>query len=730
MRSRRCPLLSYWGISLSITTFIRRAANRPKLPAKSSLRADIQGLRAFAVIVVILDHLFHWPSGGFVGVDIFFVISGFVITQSMLREHARTGRVSIAGFYKRRVKRIMPAALLTLIFTLAGAYFVFGTARFITTVWDALIAAVFGANYRFALAGTDYFQADGPISPLQHFWSLSVEEQFYGVWPWIVAGVFLWAARAGRRETSARNIVGLAIIGVSASSLAWALWETAASPTWAYFNTASRVWELGIGSVLAIVAPACSRIPATARPVLAWVGVMGMILSLFVINPGTPFPAPAALLPVLSAALFILAGTGSSLQLFLFPFTNRVSGYIGNMSYSLYLWHFPIIVLTGALLDTTGLAAQFAVLAVIFAWSYFAYELWEKRIQDSNWLTGKKRKTSFRTGTMFTNLYKLKALTLLAVVTLASMALVFKPATTAMVLDLPAISAPSTVGPAADKSVPEFGPAIAVLQSELATALKATSWPNTVPTLGEAPAAPQAPNEIGRCGKVVDPLPADECTFGSGASSAMIVGDSIAQTYSRPLIDALDGKSTVEVRAAFACPFSSMNIRSADPAIVEACPGFNATTVSRIRDSRPDTLFIAHTFEPRTDAAGKTLAPAEWASSISDMVKAAGDFGGKVVVIAPAPSEKLLAECYSPQKAPSVCVTQITEAWTTSLNEAGRSLAPSGTVVDTRSLYCVEKWCPSFAGGTPVKSDKVHITVEYGGKVTAGLRELLIGAGI
>lgn len=229
------------------------------------------------MIVVILDHLFHWPSGGFVGVDIFFVISGFVITQSMLREHARTGRISITGFYKRRVKRIMPAALLTLTATLAGAYLFFGAARFVSTVWDGFFAVIFGANYRFALAGTDYFQAGGPVSPLQHFWSLSVEEQFYGVWPWIVAGVYLWAARSGRSGTSARSILGVAIVGISVASLAWGIWETTLSPTWAYFNTASRVWELGVGAMLAIMAPSCSRIAAGIRPILAWAGIMAMI---------------------------------------------------------------------------------------------------------------------------------------------------------------------------------------------------------------------------------------------------------------------------------------------------------------------------------------------------------------------------------------------------------------------------------------------------------------------
>lgn len=320
-------------------------AKTGKGPGRTRLRPDIQGLRAFAVIVVISDHLLRWPSGGFIGVDIFLVTSGFVITASLLREHDKTGHISFTGFCKRRIKRIMPASTLTLTATVIAAYFLFGPGRFLSTVSDSLWALFFSANWHFAAAGTDYFQAAGPVSPVQHFWSLSVEEQFYFVWPWLLLGIFALMAKAGRAGSS-KTVAGVCVFLVCAASFSWAMHESATAPTTAYFSTFTRTWELGVGALLAVLAPLALRIPSGIRPFLAWVGIAGMVASLFLISNSSVFPAPSGVLPVISAALFILAGTGASEHRGITPFTNPASRYLGDISYSVPL-AFPCDYLRG-----------------------------------------------------------------------------------------------------------------------------------------------------------------------------------------------------------------------------------------------------------------------------------------------------------------------------------------------------------------------------------------------
>jgi hypothetical protein len=237
-----------------VTPTISRAdTDSSRVARKNTYRPDIQGLRMVAVVAVLLDHMIEWPSGGFVGVDVFFVISGFLITGLLLREHDRTGTISFSGFYRSRIRRIAPAAASVLIVTVTPARFAFGSARFISTAWDSMWAFLFAANWHFAALGTDYFEATGPVSPIQHFWSLAVEEQFYFVWPWLMLLIFVLAGRRGQWDKSrAGRAAGIAMIAITAASLAWALWEAANNPTWAYFSIFLRTWELGVGALIAV----------------------------------------------------------------------------------------------------------------------------------------------------------------------------------------------------------------------------------------------------------------------------------------------------------------------------------------------------------------------------------------------------------------------------------------------------------------------------------------------
>ena len=292
-------------------------------------------------------------AGGYVGVDIFFVISGFLITQQLLRECDRSGRVSLLGFYARRARRILPAATLVVLAVMAVCVWSLGAVRTKSVITDGIWSAGFAANVHFARVGTDYFAQDLPPSPLQHYWSLSVEEQFYLAWPLVLIGVLWLWARARRRSAgnarpaTPRLWLAVAVGGLSVASLVWSIHDTSASATTAYFSTFARSWELGVGALAAILVGLIRR---SANRWLAQAATLAgsamIVASCLAYDDATPFPGSAALLPVLGSALVVVGGAlragptvvGRLLSL-------RPLRAVGDWSYSLYLWHYPVLVI-------------------------------------------------------------------------------------------------------------------------------------------------------------------------------------------------------------------------------------------------------------------------------------------------------------------------------------------------------------------------------------------------
>jgi len=211
-----------------------------------AFRPDIEGLRGLAVLPVLLYHAaVPGFAGGYVGVDVFFVLSGYLITHLLVRELGATGDVSLAGFYARRSRRILPAAALVLVATLVGSALLLPPIRMPGVAVDGLWAALFSANIRFAIQATDYLQADRVPSPLLHYWSLGVEEQFYLLWP----ALLLIVAR--RRPAVARR-AGLLAAAVVVASFALSLHLTATDLPWAFYSLPARAWELGLGALLVL----------------------------------------------------------------------------------------------------------------------------------------------------------------------------------------------------------------------------------------------------------------------------------------------------------------------------------------------------------------------------------------------------------------------------------------------------------------------------------------------
>ncbi len=348
-------------------------------------RADIQGLRAVAVLAVIANHMAGWPRGSFVGVDVFFVISGYLITGILVREFESRQTISFRGFYARRIKRILPAGLFVIGATLCATRVLAGIDRYHFAAKDAIAAALFVSNWRFAHTGVNYFNQALPPSPLLHYWSLSIEEQFYFVWPWLMLGVLLIGLRRRFwRPEHARLVAGLAIAVISGVSLWLAFAQTTGDPTVAYFSTFDRAWELGLGALVAIAARPLSRGEPGLRAGVAVVGLLGALVSLFVIRPSPGFPAPGALLPTLSTAAVLAAGAGAASRSLLL-LTNPVSQYVGKMSYSLYLWHFPVVVLIVAVFPQYSAAYWVVGLALIFGLSAASFHLVEDPARRGTW---------------------------------------------------------------------------------------------------------------------------------------------------------------------------------------------------------------------------------------------------------------------------------------------------------------------------------------------------------
>lgn len=333
--------------------------------APGGVRTDIQGLRAIAVSLVLVFHL--WPDslgGGYIGVDVFFVISGFLITLHLITKPPRKGR-DLGTFWARRIKRLLPASLLVLASVVIASRLVAPVTQWRNTAVEAITSALYVQNWRLAGTSVDYLAAERAPSPIQHFWSLSVEEQFYLVWP-VLIFVLVWLAY--KRGWPPMVSVAGGLSALVASSLAYSIYETATDPARAYFVTPTRMWELGVGGLLAVLVFSerylLRRRPAT---VVAVLGLAAIAYTAVVYTPATPFPGYTALLPVLGTAAVILARPeegflGQVLAL-------RPIQFLGDISYSVYLWHWPLIILlpfvSGDLgwLDKTSILVATLILA-------------------------------------------------------------------------------------------------------------------------------------------------------------------------------------------------------------------------------------------------------------------------------------------------------------------------------------------------------------------------------
>ena len=294
---------------------------------------QIQGLRAVAALLVTIFHARLMP-GGFIGVDIFYVISGYLITGLIIREIDKTGRLDLNEFYQRRIKRLLPTSVFVLFITAIVGMFVLPAITRDALGRDLFAAAAYVSNYLFAWWENDYQNLNATPSPFIHYWSLAVEEQFYVVWPIFI----LFLSRYGKRAI----FQGVAI--VTALSLLLSIYLTQVAPIWAFYSLPTRAWELGFGALLLFIPDRYLR-----NRFLPWIGAIGIAIATFNFDESTAFPGFNALLPVVATA--ILIGSIPVWPRFFNDLSNnRLMQWLGAISYPLYLWHWPALVLPSSAL--------------------------------------------------------------------------------------------------------------------------------------------------------------------------------------------------------------------------------------------------------------------------------------------------------------------------------------------------------------------------------------------
>ena len=709
-------------------TSLPRAHSRPAPNAtvKSGIRKDIQGLRAVAVGVVILDHIIKWPTGGFIGVDIFFVISGFLISGLLLREHERTGRISFVDFYRRRLRRIMPVAVLVLAAAAAAVALVQGVGRTKTVLVDVTYSLLFAANWHFAANGTDYMQAKGPVSPVQHYWSLALEEQFYLVWPVVIVLVLGVAARRFQlSKPQALRALRWTVVGLTAVSFAYACWQSAAEPTWAYFSTFSRAWELGIGAILAAFAGQVSRIPGKVLSALAWVGLAGIVWSVFMLNTESVFPAPSGAIPVLATALVIAAGTAGPASLAPLPLSLAPLQYMGTISYSLYLWHFPVIIVFQALFpQPQRLLLVAAQLTLIVALSVASFHFVEDPIRKSKWLEAAPRSAAEEARKPRPRRW-------------AKIVMVgFGPALVALVAALVVAGVSDRLQ--ADLKVADLKVDPGARAAQVKTSLESTEWPTLAPAIENLGPDAWAPEWVGdRCQDVWQ-ADVSRCTYGDpkATKTAVLVGDSIAISYMPGIRAALESKGwKIQSLTLQQCPAVDISVLK-DPSTggdaYTECDQHHDWVKEHVAKVNPDMVIMSsvqETTERLASGATGDAAIRDWSKATGETLRDFSPMAKQVVLLGPPPGGTNLQACATNINTPKDCIASRSDEYARTQDAVRQSVpADLGNVsaVDTSSWFCDNRnRCPSFVGNTVMFADGGHLTGEYSAMLGPVLRSVL-----
>jgi peptidoglycan/LPS O-acetylase OafA/YrhL len=676
--------------------------NAPK--AGSGFRPDIQALRAIAVGLVVLGHL--WPkslTGGYVGVDVFFVISGFLITGHLSRELFLRGRLDFAAFYSRRIRRLLPAAFLVLGVSLGAAAVILPFSRWKDTAQQIVASAAYVQNWVLAANAVDYSASTASATVAQHFWSLSVEEQFYLFWPMLLVGL-AFVARSVRSRPLL--VAGAGIAAASFASILLSVHFADSGRHEAYFYTPVRLWEFGIGALLSLAAPRL-KFPRFVASLSVLMGLGVLLASAVLYNAATPFPGLAALAPALGTALVIAGGTpgyrtwpGRLMSVPPFQF-------IGGISYSLYLWHWPLIVLAPFAIHAELRSASKLMLLVIAIALAWATKVW---IEDRGMAFRPKVRPALTT--------ILAMAAGIAVIAAGSAALSFGQ-------DLKVAQAEEFVQ--TQKASVCYGPSSMDHPNEC--------WnrfgPAFAPTMSEANAYFNTPKE---CGEHLDTLLAGSkkttrvCDFTSGAANSRtvwLVGDSHAQQWQAPIFElAKRNKWLLKISFLGGCPpaavsFVGFYASVADQGSVDACRDWGRAVSDAVVAEKPAYVFVS-TFARRErvdDGSGRSQND-QYAEGFGKYWNAWLAGGTQIVVLSDPPYNVDVrpADCIQLSAADPVrcAVDRSAAAPDDPMVYAARAIkSPGLKLVDLTDYFCDRNRCYSVVGNVVVYYDVNHLNGEF-----------------
>jgi peptidoglycan/LPS O-acetylase OafA/YrhL len=663
----------------------------PRQPVRGELsardrgfRPDIQGMRAVAVVMVVVYHL--WPDllpGGFAGVDVFFVISGYLITGHLARRFVRDGRIGVLDFWGRRARRLLPAAAVVLTATWLVARAVLPESQLPNTVEQIRASAFYFQNWVLARDNADYLHSGDAATPVQHFWSLSVEEQFYLLWPFLfVAGAIIaWAM--GRRAGRA-GIVALAGAAMAAS-LWWSAHLTALDPASAYFVTTTRIWELALGGLLSLLPGRLIRALA-AQGWPAWIGLAMILVSPLVLDGAAEFPGTVALLPVGGSALLIACGSAAARRGPARLLSLRPMVFLGDLSYSLYLWHWPIIVLWQARFGSgIGYLDGPLIAAASIALAWLTKVLVEDRIRLAKPIA---RSTGRSLAT---------AMTLLIPVVLVA---VYSP--------------PKAFSGSTDAQ----HPGAAVLAGD-ATAAKGVA---AVPSPA---AAPLDVDPFSACETPIPLVTPRPCTYGSPTGARLriaLIGDSVANQYRAILAKAAPQRRWFVVTDLHGqCPWTATTMaRSGTSDPYAACHEWGRTVLrDMVTKYKPDVVVTSERpvlGTPDHPAADPTSF-GEIADGMVRYWRQLAAHGIRVVAVKESPEPgRNIPDCLSrPGNDAAACTAPTSTAIVrdTALDQAVARMGAGAELMDVNSLICRPKVCPPIVGNVVVYRDTHHLTQTY-----------------
>lgn len=699
-------------------------------------RADIEGLRAVAVLAVVLYHAaVPGLPGGFVGVDVFFVVSGFLITGLLWREIVTAGTVRLAQFYGARARRLLPAGITVLVAVAVASAWWLPPLRARSVLGDGLASAVYAGNYRFALRGTDYLAADEPPSAFQHYWSLGVEEQFYLLWPALLiatasisrfAGVSLQRRGAHQRGSTGPAVTPalLALIGIAVVSFAVSLHWTHTAPPWAFFSLPSRAWELAIGGLVALSVPVWRRLPSLLAAVAGWAGLAVILVGCLRLGASTPYPGTAALLPVLGTAVVIAAGCaqprgGVGTALGLWPLRQ-----LGRYSYSWYLWHWPVLVLAPVVAGhALGLGAALAAVTVSAGLAVVTTHAIEDPIRFAAPLRCSPARSLLLGGGATAVGVAASLLVLLTVrVPVGSGA----PAR-ALRLSMPAASTAPTPGSGSRTSLSR-GPAQSPLQALttqvqaiVAASAETEAVPaNLTPSLADASADKALPFRDG-CLLTWTAVSQGTCASGDTASSTTValIGDSHATQWFPPLDQiARQQQWRLETLNKTTCPLLlGLPIRS--PYLgreYTECEHWQTKILGRIQAERPALVILGMTRRYAQDFHFTMYGP-QWLNSLTRTIAEIRSTGAAVLVLGPIPDPlSAVPTCLSVHlDSATACAPDRARAINASgiAAEQAATAAGGGYYADLTSLFCTASRCPVIIGNNLVYRDDNHLTTSY-----------------